>query len=221
MKTLIPYLIGVLLLAACDVSFVDNPIPTDSKSLTEFPQKYQGIFSENSDKDSKEKIEILKDRIHYQSLCKGVMNKDSAELNSSFIKKGGKHYFLEDKFPVELTSYEVIDNSIHYSYLVKFDWIINSNLILKPVGKDLIVNLILPNEGNMSNWWIPFHLISENGNVCYSGLEEGRISNEFLILENDGRKFFQANWTEPVLLEMINQNCFGKREDYVNLNEVE
>ncbi|GEM_PF-6121926 len=221
MKKLPILFFAIVLLSSCSSVYLDQPIPSDSSELSEIPTKYRGDFTFE---EGEEKVTVDENSIVYSFSVDKKLHKDSVPEDFQFINKSGKTYLIqESKFPKELTAYNEEQDSVYYVYESTLEWKLNFNLIAKPVGENLILNLILPEEENINVWWEACHLIAENETIRFSFMHKHDNEDALILCEDDllvktkKGNYYQSKWNEAKVLELIKQGAFGKQDEYTTL----
>jgi hypothetical protein len=195
-----------LVFSGCNSVYFTEPQPVNSKSIYEFPAKYQGVWMEGEDT-----IIVTKNVYKSISYQNSSLAKSVADTSSLHVLANGKIYLIDKDDRTKLTGgfqYDIIQDTIRYKKRDLVEVFLGGNAFLRKVGDGYILNI------KSDDIWWDIVLIERAKDGSLIGR---RLSKEDMdtfqdvkpIWASENVTYFDVKWKEHDLAGIIKAGCFS------------
>ncbi|SMD37330.1 hypothetical protein SAMN04488029_3355 [Reichenbachiella faecimaris] len=198
-------LILLFLLSACSQHYFDQPQPVDGQNIYAFPEPFRGIWTDG--RDSLIVGKFYFSNIEYKNLS---IPYTKADTTAYAIFKNNKVYpydSLRQQIMGTSQSFEIRNDSIHYSTRDILEVQLGKRAFLRQVGDQFALNVKGENE-----WWELFLMgVTDQKKVVvtYPNVDLLMSNKIKPILSNSEEDYFEVRWTTEEFQELIQNNIFS------------
>ncbi|MFH1001041.1 MAG: hypothetical protein V1783_09390 [Bacteroidota bacterium] len=208
------FIIGLLILTACERTYFSVPQPVDSKNIYEFPKEIRGLWVNNFDT-------IVIGSTQFKSLeyKEFKVEKSIADTSSSYIFRNGKVFLVNnDKSLSERLNYSIVNDTVVILKREVQEISLSQNSFLRAIDFGYILNI-----KNEEHWW-ELYLIEPNvnGRIIVTSLKHDNLDvrfNEEILHKKESTYYLNVKWTKNDLSQIINNGIFCDTLLQLEINE--